>query len=110
MLVAMSSLAVFALALSGCATAVTQGTIEGTVYRGSDSSPIPGVRVSAIRDSTEFAVSITNAQGGYKLTSLEPGEYVVVARMAGFQEQSFPVTVRAGGGKTVRNFYLETGG
>lgn len=99
-----------AAALAGCTSAITQGTIEGTVYD-EDQQPVPNAWVTVTQNDTEYARVPTDSAGKYRVTSLEPGTYNVKAtppegRIDGLMSDGpYPVTVTAGG-TAVRNFHL----
>ena len=105
-LATLTAVSVFA----GCTTAVTQGTIEGTVFDDSQ-SPVAAAWVTVSQSGNEYAKVPTDGAGKYKVTSLFPGTYDVEAsppsgRIDGLMSDGpYPVNVRAGG-TSVRNFYL----
>ena len=70
------------------------GTIDGTV---SDESGavLPGVTVSAAGDSG-IRYGVSNADGRYEISSLEPGRYDVEALLQGFLGTPASVSVTAG--------------
>jgi hypothetical protein len=81
------------LALNGFSQVGINATLSGTV---SDSSGalIPGVEVTATQTSTGVAsISLTNESGTYRFPSLQPGPYDVKAALAGFQTQTFRLTL-----------------
>lgn len=100
--------------LGGCTTAVTQGTIEGTVFDG-DQQPVGGAWVRVVQAGTQYARVPANDAGKYKVTNLEPGTYDVTAMPPAARSTElgtdgpYPVTVQ-GGGTVVRNFYLPPAG
>lgn len=99
-----------ATAIAGCTTAVTQGTIEGTVFD-EGQSPVAGAWVTVSQSGSEYARVPTDSAGKYKVTSLVPGTYDAKASPPSDQvgdlrpDGPYPVNVRAGG-TSVRNFYL----
>lgn len=106
------ALAILAAAsvFAGCTTAVTQGTIEGTVFDDSQ-KPIAQAWVTVRQGTHEYAKVPTDSAGKYRVTNLVPGTYDVRAfppagRLDGLMPDGpYPVNVRAGG-TSVRNFYL----
>ena len=65
-----------------------RGSIVGRVTDASD-AVIPGVRVSAINDATQVAVSTTtNESGNFSIPFLPPGAYTVSAEAVGFKNFS----------------------
>jgi hypothetical protein len=113
LLLAVAGLAGLAL-LTGCTTAVTQGTIEGTVADG-DQVPVGGSWITVEQEGTEYARVPADDQGKYRVTNLEPGTYDVTASPPASRSSElgsdgpYPVTVK-GGGTTVRNFFLPPAG
>jgi len=82
----------------------TRGTIAGRVVDG-DKLPLPGAAV-VIKESNKGV--ITDVDGFYRLTSLNPGEYDVTVSYIGFKESTQKIKVDAG--KTVKlNFEMEAG-
>jgi outer membrane receptor protein involved in Fe transport len=62
---------------------LSTGSIEGTITDGT--APLPGVTVTAINNETGFTrSSVTAADGGFRLASLQVGTYAVKAELAGF--------------------------
>src|SRR5262245_46613612 len=74
------------------------GKLYGTVTD-SQGGTLPGVTVSASSPSTSLLRSMTtDSRGDYRLDALPPGEYTIVAELAGFERTSQRnVDVRAGG-------------
>jgi hypothetical protein len=56
------------------------GTISGVVTRADDAAAVPGVEVVVQAENRESYSATTDSAGGYSVTSLRPGRYVVVAR------------------------------
>src|SRR5215468_6975100 len=55
---------------------------------------IPGVEVTAKNIATGVAATtITNETGTYRFPSLQPGDYEATAVLAGFQNQTFRLTL-----------------
>ena len=60
------------------------GTLAGTVS-GPDGSMLPGVSVTVMSNALAKPVKVvTNDHGGYRVTGLEPGSYLVKAELTGF--------------------------
>src|ERR1700757_791429 len=70
---------------------------------------IPGVEVTAKNTATGVAsTTITNESGTYRFPSLQPGSYEATATLAGFQSQTFRLTL--GTSQNIRqNFALQVG-
>src|SRR5262245_49237240 len=70
---------------------------------------IPGVEVTATNTGTGVAgTAITNESGTYRFPSLQPGPYEVKAALAGFQTQTFRLSL--GTAQQIRqNFTLQVG-
>src|SRR5215510_2739412 len=83
-----------AFSTAGSATAFAQlqaGRILGTVYDPQHAG-IPGATVTVTNVATNIARSVvTDPQGNYVVTPLDPGTYRVTAEISGFQK-----TVRDG--------------
>lgn len=98
----------------GCTTAVTQGTIEGTVFDGAQ-APVESAWVTVAQDGTQHARVPTSGDGKYKVTNIPPGTYDVTAAPPASRSTElgsdgpYPVTVQ-GGGTIVRNFFLPPAG
>jgi hypothetical protein len=72
------------LPLAAAAQTATGATLAGRVEDG-QKSPLPGVTVSVTDKSTGFSrVTVTAADGGFRLPSLPVGVYSVTAELAGF--------------------------
>ncbi len=79
-----AALAGFATALCGlllapglAAASATTGSIEGEVTSFSDHAGIAGIEVCAYGSESEETCSVTSASGGYTLSGLLPGKYIV---------------------------------
>jgi hypothetical protein len=60
------------------------GAIQGTIVDATG-GVLPGVSVTATNKSTgEVRTTVTNEAGIYRLQSLDPGTYDVVAQLSGF--------------------------
>lgn len=100
--------------LIGCTTAVTQGTIEGTVFDGAQ-EPVVGAWVTVSSEGTQYARVPSNSNGKYKVTNIPPGTYDVAAAPPAAlstelgSDGPYPVKVQ-GGGTVVRNFFLPPAG
>src|SRR5262245_41962076 len=70
---------------------------------------VPGVEITATHTGTNVpAVALTNESGTYRFASLQPGPYQVSASLAGFQTQTFQLTL--GTSQNIRqNFVLQVG-
>src|SRR5436190_6944664 len=95
-------------AINGFSQVGINATLSGTV---SDVSRalIPGVEVTATNTGTGIASTVvTNERGTYRFPSLQPGTYEVKAALAGFQTQTFRLTL--GTAQQIRqNFALQVG-
>ncbi len=87
---------------------VINAALSGTVSDVSGAL-IPGVEVSARHTETGVVSTlITNESGTYRFASLQPGPYQVTAALAGFQSQTFQLTL--GTSQQIRqNFTLQIG-
>ena len=83
-------------------------TLSGTVSDNTGAL-IPGVEVTARNTATGVAsTTITNETGTYRFASLQPGDYEASAVLAGFQTQTFRLTL--GTSQPIRlNFTLQVG-
>lgn len=84
------------------ATALGQGTIEGSVTDARTGEILPGVNV--ILKGTTVGAS-TDAEGNYVIGDVEPGSYTIEARFIGYATSSQKITVAGSGTQTV-NFEL----
>jgi hypothetical protein len=87
---------------------VINATLSGTVSDNSGAL-IPGVEITATHIETSVASTVvTNESGTYRFASLQPGPYQVKASLAGFQTQTFRLTL--GTSQQIRqNFTLQVG-
>src|ERR1700757_4770554 len=70
---------------------------------------IPGVEVTATNTGTGVAgTAVTNESGTYRFPSLQPGSYEVKASLAGFQTQTFRLSLGTAQ-QIVQNFALQVG-
>ena len=96
------------LGTTGLAQEGINATLSGTV---SDKTGalIPGVEVTAKNIATGVAsTTVTNETGTYRFPSLQPGDYETSAVLAGFQSQTFRLTL--GTSQQIRqNFSLQVG-
>jgi len=73
------------VAMLGAQVARQSGVIRGTVTD-SEGNPLPGMTITGTSPSQLGAVSdVTNEQGGFRLSNLAPGTYVLTAEMQGFK-------------------------
>jgi hypothetical protein len=87
-----------ALTFSGAATAQTgQGGLRGYV-KDEQGGALPGVTVTATSPALiKPTITVSDAEGSYRLVNLPPGTYTVTAELAGFATSRRPdVLVRAG--------------
>lgn len=88
------------LVLAAAGTAAAQisvgGSVRGTI-KDAQGGVLPGVTVTATSPSASRpVVAITDAQGYYRLTDLQPGAYVLTAELSGFAKYERPgIQVRA---------------
>src|SRR5262245_60997868 len=96
------------LAASGFAQVGINGTLSGTVAD-TTGALVPGVEVTAKNVGTGVALAtITNETGTYRFPSLQPGSYEATVALAGFQSQTFRLSV--GTSQDIRqNFTLQVG-
>ena len=102
-------LLVFGLAVPVLAqTDVTTSRISGTV-EGTDKAPLPGVTVEATNKDTGLKLlSVTDAQGVYRILNLPTGTYSVAASLDGFATATAPnVRLLLGSTPTI-NFTLQS--
>src|SRR5438094_8110537 len=87
---------------------VINATLSGTVSDATGAL-IPGVEITATQTRTGVVSTVvTNESGTYRFASLQPGTYQVKASLAGFQGQTFQVTL--GTSQQIRqNFTLQVG-
>jgi Carboxypeptidase regulatory-like domain/TonB dependent receptor/TonB-dependent Receptor Plug Domain len=92
-------IAVCALSLLTAALASAQqtsGNVGGRVLDQSQAA-VPGVTVTATNKATGFNRTVTSdAEGGYRLTSLPVGDYELKVELSGFSSQVRQVTVEVG--------------
>ena len=98
----LTALAVLLLAPAGAVPAAAQemGSLHGTV-RDVAGAPVAGARVEAELHGAAFRRgTVTDADGGYRLTGLPPGRYLVQVRLLGYAtaEASLPVARGEGRG------------
>lgn len=79
------------------------GTLAGRVTDAAADVPLPGVTLQV--EGTRFGAGTAN-DGRYRITGLQPGSYVIVARRLGYNPQRQTVTVSAGSEATA-NFRLQ---
>ncbi len=62
------------------------GTIAGQVLLDGDGDPLPGVTVEAteLLSIDQSRLSVTNAQGQYRISGLRPGTHIVTFKLPGF--------------------------
>ncbi len=87
------------LAVAPAAAAQTTGSIEGTVLDPTG-SPLPGVAVTVAGPGLRQE-HVTGADGAYMAAGLVAGDYVVTARLPGFETVDLPVSLREGTTETV---------
>jgi len=81
---------------SYAAAQVERASVTGTVKDQSD-AVVPGATVTAVNVGTNVpAQAVTDAQGGYVIPALIPGEYVVDVELQGFRKSSKRVTLDTG--------------
>lgn len=79
------------------------GTLTGRVTDAAADVPLPGVTLQV--EGTRFGAGTAN-DGRFRITGLQPGSYVLIARRLGFNPQRQSVTIAAGAEATV-NFRLQ---
>jgi iron complex outermembrane receptor protein len=80
------------------------GRLTGTVTGADTEESLPGANVTVV--DTEYGTS-TDAEGTFRITGLEAGQYDVRVSFVGYRSQTRSVTVRAGETTTL-NVTLET--
>ncbi|OLC44443.1 MAG: hypothetical protein AUH43_18690 [Acidobacteria bacterium 13_1_40CM_65_14] len=91
------------------AAQVERASLTGTVKDQSD-AVVPGATVTARSTATNVpSVTISDAQGGYVIGALIPGEYVVEVELQGFRKSSKRVALDTGQRARV-DFALAVGG
>ncbi|MEO8505183.1 MAG: TonB-dependent receptor [Acidobacteriota bacterium] len=79
----------------------TTGSVEGRVADESE-GVLPGVSVEATSAALQGSrQAITDAQGGYRLNLLPPGDYTIAFTLDGFAKQTSRVTVSLGKGSAL---------
>ena len=90
------SLFVLCSALSASAQTTTTGSIEGTVVD-VNGAAVPGVTVTATRQGGRSATAVSNDQGIFRVSNLEPGQYTVTVEadkgFAKFEQANVPVNL-----------------
>jgi hypothetical protein len=71
--------------------------VSGTV-KDTEDEPIPGATVNATGPS--YGEDITDSNGNYLISNLDPGDYTVTASAIGYQSKSLTITLT--GGETAR--------
>src|ERR1700693_3495695 len=88
---------------------VDTGTITGRVTDPSG-SVIPGVRISLLQPETNFRFqAVTNAEGIFRIQSLQPGTYQITFEAAGFKRLVQGGVVLQTGAVTPVDVWLEIG-
>src|SRR5579859_5911670 len=73
------------ISLSALFAQVDTGTITGTITDASGAA-VPNVKVTIIQAGTNFeSRAVTNAEGLFRVQSLQPGSYNVTLEAAGFK-------------------------
>lgn len=103
---AIIAVSVFAIAVAWAQEPVplgdpaVRGAITGTVLDESGAA-IPGAEVSAVSDAGRV-VTVTGADGSFRLVNLQPGRYTLAANLAGFATQQVAgIVVAPGRAQTV---------
>ena len=82
--------------ISAAAAQTDGATIQGNIQDASG-GVLPGVVVTATSaESGRSRVVMSNARGDYRITGLDPGEYIVAPLLAGFRGQPQTLTVADG--------------
>lgn len=81
-------------------------TLRGGVRVAGTNEPIPGALVQVFRIGTEIPVAsvLTDGNGGYVITGLEPREYRVVFSADGFASDVYRILLRNGEDRTLNGF------
>jgi hypothetical protein len=96
--------------LSAATFAQTSNSTLGGTVSDSMGARLPGVSIAAANTRTGIVTTVlTNESGAYQFSSLQPGNYKVIARLSEFQTQSY-ADVSLGVSHQVRlNFALQAG-
>lgn len=89
--------ALCATATIAAAQGTNTGTIKGTVVEASSKRPMADAQV--VVEGTRLG-GVTNEQGSYTITGVQPGTVTLRVRRIGFASQTVPVTITAGGTAT----------
>lgn len=85
-------LLLFVLGL-GVAQAQESGKILGKISDKSSGDPLPGANV--LLEGTSLGTA-TSVEGEYTIRQVTPGDYNLIIKYIGYQEQSIPITVTSG--------------
>lgn len=88
--------------------AQTSPTVSGIVTEVNSGVPLPHATVALRQPSTTVihAGAITDDNGRFTISGMEPGRYVLTVSYVGFEEQRFEIELRTGATRTV-DFALE---
>ena len=90
-----------ALLVCSVASAQTTGDVSGRVTDSTE-TPLPGVTIEATSPSLPgVRVSVTDADGLYRVPSVQPGNYRLRASLAGFRSTEKTCNVALGSAMTV---------
>lgn len=101
---AVRTIAALAVFFAAPTAGAQTGAITGRVTDATADAPLPGVSLQV--DGTRFGAGTAN-DGRFRISGLQPGTYVVIARRIGYNPQRQSVTVPATGEVTV-NFRLQS--
>jgi hypothetical protein len=88
----------------------TTGNIEGRVTD-QNGAGVPNATVSAKNQATGFEkVSVSDAEGNYRILLLPPGKYSVTAKGSGFADAKYENVTVTVGGQTPLDIQLSVGG
>jgi uncharacterized surface anchored protein len=81
------------------------GTISGRVIDAATKKPISGATINVFNEVISIATAITDPNGNYQISDIEPGDYNVIANKANFQMKAIEAIVKSNS-KTIVNFAL----
>lgn len=94
-------LSVAAFAVPRALAAQSTGSIEGTVIDAGSRRPVPSVQISIVGTGGTVG-SLTNANGGFRILNVAPGQRTVRARLIGYSPVTKTVEVTVGNVSTVQ--------
>ncbi len=92
-----------AILAAGLVQAHDLGAISGQVVDAATGNPITGAVVTCHGDSGQAGRAQTNERGAYRIPSLEPGRYRVMAEARGYEPARYPDPVPVRPGQVTEN-------